>query len=391
MKKPITQFLVWSVFLNPPVYAQEAIEIEIDSAPVEIEIQKPVPAEQPEEPTQQTADSEGTGEESTETKEKSTKKRNYGVAIAVGAIYYQQTPWFNQPLSSAKIESFSSAGGTPVYFDADGDAVRSIYIGRYRNKQLISAFTQLRHITEPEAFAIRKNEFDPKRLLHIEGYPFYRQDVVRVGTRAVSFSDLDLSELSFEIELYLWFRYQGDIDIANIEFLNAVEPFKLDDPVEQLQRNNNNYRLYRINERFKADYHRAPYGQHVLSLSFHHQNLTSNNMIFALDMLAMRDRPDMTEAERVQRAHELIGSTGWELKRGFFFQDIVEQHALGHPDYLLGRSHLSEYSRFNIGIYIQRPVFTLRGLISAGYALYFFIASALLFIVIAVFCSLCAV
>ena len=86
MKKPITQFLVWSVFLNPPVYAQEAIEIEIDSAPVEIEIQKPVPAEQPEEPTQQTADSEGTDEESTETKEKSTKKRNYGVAIAVGAI-----------------------------------------------------------------------------------------------------------------------------------------------------------------------------------------------------------------------------------------------------------------------------------------------------------------
>ena len=82
MKKPIIQFLAWSVFLNPPVYAQEAIEIEIDSAPVEIEIQKPVPAEQPEEPAQQTADSE----ESTESKEKSTKKRNYGVAIAVGAI-----------------------------------------------------------------------------------------------------------------------------------------------------------------------------------------------------------------------------------------------------------------------------------------------------------------
>jgi len=86
MKKPITQFLAWSVFLNPPVYAQEAIEIEIDSAPVEIEIQKPVPAEQPEAPSQQTADSEGTDEESSEAKEKSAKKRNYGVAIAVGAI-----------------------------------------------------------------------------------------------------------------------------------------------------------------------------------------------------------------------------------------------------------------------------------------------------------------
>ena len=86
MKKPIAQFIAWSVFLTPPVYAQEAIEIEIDSAPVEIEIQKPVPAEQPAEPEQRTADSEGTDEESIETKEKSAKKRNYVVAIAVGAI-----------------------------------------------------------------------------------------------------------------------------------------------------------------------------------------------------------------------------------------------------------------------------------------------------------------
>ena len=86
MKKPIAQFLIWSVFLNPPLYAQEAIEIEIDSAPVEVEIHKPVPAEKPEEPAQQTAETQEADEEPTKSKEKSTKKRNYGVAIAVGAI-----------------------------------------------------------------------------------------------------------------------------------------------------------------------------------------------------------------------------------------------------------------------------------------------------------------
>lgn len=46
---------------------------------------------------------------------------NASGAIAVGAIPYQQTPWFNQSLSSAKIEFFSSAGGTSVFFDEDGD------------------------------------------------------------------------------------------------------------------------------------------------------------------------------------------------------------------------------------------------------------------------------
>ena len=86
MKKPIAQILIWSIFLPPPVYAQEAIEIEIDSAPVEVEIQKPVPSEKPEEPAQQTVETQGTDEDASEAKQKSTKKRNYGVAIAVGAI-----------------------------------------------------------------------------------------------------------------------------------------------------------------------------------------------------------------------------------------------------------------------------------------------------------------
>jgi len=86
MKKPIAQFLIWSVFLNPPLYAQEAIEIEIDSAPVEVEIHKPGSADKPQEPAQQTAETQDADEEPTESKEKSTKKRNYGVAIAVGAI-----------------------------------------------------------------------------------------------------------------------------------------------------------------------------------------------------------------------------------------------------------------------------------------------------------------
>ena len=86
MKKPIAQFLIWSVLLNPPLHAQEAIEIEIDSAPVEVEIHQPVPAEKPEEPAQQTAETPEADEDPTEAQEKSARKRNYGIAIAVGAI-----------------------------------------------------------------------------------------------------------------------------------------------------------------------------------------------------------------------------------------------------------------------------------------------------------------
>jgi len=40
MKNPVVHFLLWAFVLNPPVYAQESIEIEIDSAPVEVEVKK---------------------------------------------------------------------------------------------------------------------------------------------------------------------------------------------------------------------------------------------------------------------------------------------------------------------------------------------------------------
>lgn len=43
---------------------------------------------------------------------------NAAGAIAVGAMSYQQTPWFNT--SNGTIENFSSAGGTPIFFDTKG-------------------------------------------------------------------------------------------------------------------------------------------------------------------------------------------------------------------------------------------------------------------------------
>lgn len=71
--------MIWALFLNPPVFAQEAIQIEIDSAPVEVEIKKPAePAKQPEPtPPEQTSKVEEPVESET---------GGYGVAIGIGAL-----------------------------------------------------------------------------------------------------------------------------------------------------------------------------------------------------------------------------------------------------------------------------------------------------------------
>jgi hypothetical protein len=84
-KNPVFQFVIWAFFLNHPVFAQEAIEIEIDSAPVEVEIKKPPVPEQQPEPTppkqaEQVEDAEEVSEKTAES------KKGYGVAIGIGAL-----------------------------------------------------------------------------------------------------------------------------------------------------------------------------------------------------------------------------------------------------------------------------------------------------------------
>ena len=54
---------------------------------------------------------------------------NAAGAIAVGAMAYNQTPWF--PQGSKRIEAFSSAGGTPIFFDKDGGRLSA---AEYRTK-----------------------------------------------------------------------------------------------------------------------------------------------------------------------------------------------------------------------------------------------------------------
>lgn len=85
-KNPVFQFIIWAFFLNHPVLAQEAIQIEIDSAPVEVEIKKPpVPEQQPEEPTPPIQAEKA--EEPEEVDEKTAESgKGYGVAIGIGAL-----------------------------------------------------------------------------------------------------------------------------------------------------------------------------------------------------------------------------------------------------------------------------------------------------------------
>lgn len=84
-KNPVCPFIVYALLLSHPVLAQEAIRIEIDSAPVEVEIDKPAepaPAAEPAEP----APPEPVQAQTGEPEEPEKDGPNYTMAIGIGAL-----------------------------------------------------------------------------------------------------------------------------------------------------------------------------------------------------------------------------------------------------------------------------------------------------------------
>lgn len=280
-------------------------------------------------------------------------------------------------LSNLKSAENAIRGATGLnYFNQSGDPPKPVYMGLVHNKNVVSALKQFQVIPDFTEFSLRREEFNPGRVLKINSHSFYQTDVVFAGIRALEFSELDFTNLTFVLDFYLWFRYQGDFDPANIEFTNAVEPLTPAAPFETAERDGIHYRAYHLKGRFKADAISAPYGQHVLSVSFHHRNLTHHNLMYAVDWTGMMQKSNPTARERIRRSQQLLSySSGWMVNNAFFFQDIAEKHAIGHPDYLTAQNKAIEYSRFNIGIRVQRPIFTLRGILTGEYAFLFMLLS----------------
>lgn len=61
---------------------------------------------------------------------------NASGAMAVGAIPYFETPWFGTSFKQSRIEDFSSAGGTPIFFRPDGARLAQVEL---RPKQFVVA------------------------------------------------------------------------------------------------------------------------------------------------------------------------------------------------------------------------------------------------------------
>jgi len=216
--------------------------------------------------------------------------------------------------------------------------------------------------------------------------PTYKTNVVFVGVEINEITDLDFKKLTHQLDFYLWFRFQGDMNTQNIKFFNAAEPINIGEPIAVEKVGFQTRHLYRIKGRFKVDFlpNRYAYEQHTLGISFYSSDLTRHNRIYVTDILGI----GLTKRElleRMQNAQILSPIYDWSINNVLLFPDIISKHSLGS---LKVQKDQIKYSRFNAAVPIQKNDFTLRRTISPNLAKYILILSCIMLILITLYSKL---
>lgn len=272
----------------------------------------------------------------------------------------------------------------PIYFDKDGNLTgdKSLTMGIFQNQVFTSALTQLTPVSDLNRIADLEKELEAERVLLINNRYMYKTNLVYTGIDIQNISGLDIKDLSYDLDFLLWFRYQGQFDDSSVEFLNAVQPIQLEysnTPLCPPQGGNKGvlvtervkesitYRRYHVKGRFKADFLPGLRGfkqQHVLGVSFQHQHLNRNNLIYVVDTLGMGLTDEKSLLKRLQEAQILSAASGWTLNQARHFENSAEKSSRGDPLYLNVQQQCVDYSRFNTGIWIKRTEYLGRKIIS---------------------------
>ena len=259
-----------------------------------------------------------------------------------------------------------------TWFDADGQAEKPLRIGVYNGASLVAALTQLQPIRSGRR-ANYIDELRKGRVLYVNDRFMYKTNVVYTGIRINEVKALDLEKNQYELDLLIWFRYRGKFEPQRIQFANAVEPIVLEEPEESREEGGMSYRLYRVDGPFTFDFSDTyrTYGSHVVGVSFAHESLNRNNLLYVVDLLGMGLDGGGTLLEQLESDRSTRAVTSdWNVDRAWISQDIAGYSTRGDPAYVGFGADDPLYSRIDLGILLKPAEINLRDFVPRDYFVY---------------------
>ncbi|WP_028974824.1 ABC transporter substrate-binding protein [Spirochaeta cellobiosiphila] len=238
-----------------------------------------------------------------------------------------------------------------IYFDSEGNSQRPVTIGTYKgSNSVISALKQYSEIEN-----ISNLEVNSGNIITINGVQMYRTDIVYVGAQVNSINNLNMDSQSADLDFYIWFRSQREINIKDIEFLNSTSPIIL--PEKPLVNKKNGlieYQLYHIKGNFRLNFSaKTPeFHKHILGISIKHKNLPRNVLILVPDMLGGSATTNTIDSNQ----EKLMLSPEYRLRIAGYdtYQHDYNEPTYGDPDYMSPPTMSIGFSSFNYEVYLKQ-------------------------------------
>jgi len=229
-----------------------------------------------------------------------------------------------------------------------------------------------------------------KKTIKINESELYPTDVVYTGVSLNRISDIDMEQFTYNLDFFLWFRYQNGIkNASDIEFLNSVEFARLPDALAEAEKhtsgkskatsnritaklvesssfNGEEYRRYHITGRFKTTNPKNyALGQQNLYVKFRNYAVNVYRLMYVSDFTNNNKGIYSLENVRKTDIEELkfdaIDDESLTLNYAFSYTRNSSKTTLGNPK----NAHKSrQFSQF-VSEYRVKPIrWSFRGIVS---------------------------
>jgi hypothetical protein len=170
---------------------------------------------------------------------------------------------------------------------------------------------------------------------------------VRTGIYLANLYGMNMEEHSFYADFYIWFKWRGDIDPTNIEFVNAIEKWSMNnatfdgDSTPVVLKDGTKYKIYRIEARFFHAFslNRFPLDRHTLDIQIENPEYPIEELIYVPD----------TNSAMIRQTLSLVG---WE-NEGCRLDTKLHDYGtnFGNPE-----ENAQRYSNLTFSITLARPI-----------------------------------
>ena len=214
--------------------------------------------------------------------------------IAQGLAKGAATPQALRDFIASRTWKNSAEGITgPLLFNKQTRTTdRDPVVSEVKDGRLKVAFKQLVEPREPDVLQNLPEHIAKGRVKIIDGNPYHLVDVVFVGLDYMRLSDVDTATSRYNGDLFLWFKWAGDVDVADIRTLNVIGRQNTEMLlIREDLKSSVKYRAFRIKETYYSPFNlkKFPFDRQPLPIYIGHKNKTSTELMLVWDRRHMDD------------------------------------------------------------------------------------------------------